>query len=119
MEKLSKLAVSGAVCAAFLGFGAVTAAQATAAGSPAAARATVRQVPGWEVYYEDWFYSAASCEARGNAIVNPGSSQHIPGALDYDCWLGSGDARWSMSILWCDCRADGGDARWSTGARRS
>ncbi|MGP3939948.1 MULTISPECIES: hypothetical protein [Streptomyces] len=72
----------------------------------------VQKVQGWEVYYENWFYSAASCEARGNAIVNPSSSQHIPGALDFDCWLGSGDTKWSMSILWCDCRLGSGDTSW-------
>ncbi|CAM3730807.1 Secreted protein [Kibdelosporangium persicum] len=110
--KFSRFAVSGAMCAALLGFGAVTATQAAAAESSVAAPQVAAQpVPGWEVYYENWFYSAASCEARGSAIVNPASSQHIPGALDFDCWLGWGETRWSMSILWCDCRLSSGDTR--------
>lgn len=108
------------MCAALLGFGAATAAQATAAESPVAApQAAVQKAQAWEVYYEDWFYSVASCEARGHAIVNPASSGHIPGALDFDCWLGAGDTKWSMSILWCECQMASGDTRQPTGIRRT
>lgn len=100
------------MCAALLGFGAVTATQAAAAESSAAApQAAVQQGPYWEVYYENYFYSLATCDARGNSIKNPSSPQHIPGILDFDCYVREGESKWTMSILRCDCRLGSGDTQ--------
>ncbi|GAA2538955.1 hypothetical protein [Pseudonocardia hydrocarbonoxydans] len=52
------------------------------------------------MYYEDYFFTEGNCEARGNAIIDPASPGHIPGAIAYTCILHAGDAKWSMYILW-------------------
>lgn len=108
--KLSRFAVSGAVCAALLGFGAVTATQATAAESSAVApRVAVQQEPYWEEYYPNWFYGKPSCDARGESISNPSSPQYIPGTIDFECYVREGESKWTMAILRCDCQLASGD----------
>ncbi|UJW31115.1 hypothetical protein L3Q67_38980 [Saccharothrix sp. AJ9571] len=100
------------MCAALLGFGAVSATQATAAEPPAAApQAAVQLSSYWELYYDQWFNSAAKWEARGMDVTDPSSWHYIPGTIRYDCFLGSGHTKWSMMIERCDCRIESGDAR--------
>lgn len=105
MKYLRRVVAIGALCASLLGLGVVTATQATAIeSSPSVAVIQGGDAQSaammYEMYYEDYFFTEGNCEARGNAIINPGSPGHIPGAIAYTCILHAGDAKWSMYILW-------------------
>ena len=55
----------------------------------------------WAIYYEDYFYSEDTCNARGNAVTgNQTGTGEIPGALAFSCILHAGDSKWSMYLLW-------------------
>ncbi|AXB41676.1 hypothetical protein [Amycolatopsis albispora] len=110
--KFAKFAAGGAICAALLGFGAVTATQAAAVESSAATvQAPIQQGAYWEEYYENYFLSNASCVARGNSVTNPSSPQYIPGSIRFECYVRKGEGKWTMAILRCDCRVESGDTR--------
>lgn len=53
-------------------------------------------------YYRDWFYSEGTCENWGNRIINPGSSDYIPGAIDFHCHMVGRDTKWSMDLYFLD-----------------
>ena len=99
-----------------LGVAMVLCAGATLAGASGVASAAPVRVPAqvvWplpifpqgaandgEYYYVNYFYTRATCRARGDAVTNPRSPEYIPGAVRYQCVKRPGDTKWSMQIVW-------------------
>lgn len=91
----SKHRRSGLVLAAIaLTVGAFIAQAPSAVAEPAPSTASPATVLGhWYTYYDNYFYSLYTCESRGEWMV-----ANVNGIIDYQCWQGGGDLKWSMDV---------------------
>ncbi len=74
-----------------------------ATAAPAAGTSSVSQAPmnGWSTYYENYFYTHASCKARGLRVTgNYSGNGEIPGTTNFMCYVELGDEKFSMDLYW-------------------
>lgn len=51
----------------------------------------------WTRYYDNYFYTKATCLARGPQLM-----VEVPLIIDFQCHKVPGDPKWSMIVLWDD-----------------
>lgn len=56
------------------------------------------QANAWYIYYNDYFFTQASCEARGWVMVNLDPPLGVPGIVAYHCWRPAGQIKWNMDV---------------------